>query len=809
MAKNESYTIRLGVKGGKAVSAELVRVGKDGEGSFRKISAAGRGATRTMGDLSSLLTSRLIPALTTGFSAVKIKQYSDAFKGLEGRLKVAVGEGENLVAVQNDLFDIAQANSSPLEAVIDAYSRLSLALPDVAKQQTDLIDITDLLSQTLLISGASADGAKTFFQQFGQAASSDFKAIGQELQTFADQNSFFYKILQDEASNYGASLKDLAKDGQLSFQFIVDALNNSRGEIEKGLGNIPVTIEKSLTQLDNAFLKLIGQSQLVESGTSSIAAGITTLADNLEILSEAVTVVAIAMGGRYLTSLYLANAATGAAIIQATAFNAALIKIGATSKVVGVGATAAAVSVGALTGAMNLFLRGVALLGGPVGAALIGTIFLMRDAGEAAAQAQETLNEQMGAFQRAATKYELASDDLKVKIEEDTAARIQAYKQELIALEQLALNLENERLFGLFKTDGLRKLGSQLGIDTSSEDVRNVASSVRDAIDQLEQALNGFQESRKRNGTFVGPLLPGEQMSVNQSGNSVSDLSEKSKGVSEAEKQAKAINEVTDALKFQNAQLLRSEKEQKIYNELKKAGTSLDSEAGQKIRALVEEQFALNEALAQQVGGYEKATKALQDYAKSARDTEQQLTDMSLNALQTMEDSLVNLVKGTESVSEAFGNMADSIIEDLIRMQIRQNITAPLSEGLNSFIGGFFGGGETVGSTPSSEALLSYPKFARGGVTNRPSIFGEDGPEAAVPLPDGRSIPVDMRGGGFVNEINVINNNNSDVSVTESRGANGKNIINVVLDAVARDMTTPGGKTNRALRNMNSKRLVK
>ena len=37
---------------------------------------------------------------------------------------------------------------------------------------------------------------------------------------------------------------------------------------------------------------------------------------------------------------------------------------------------------------------------------------------------------------------------------------------------------------------------------------------------------------------------------------------------------------------------------------------------------------------------------------------------------------------------------------------------------------------------------IGLPAFAKGGVTNQPSIFGEAGWEAAVPLPDGRSIPV-------------------------------------------------------------------
>ncbi len=38
-----------------------------------------------------------------------------------------------------------------------------------------------------------------------------------------------------------------------------------------------------------------------------------------------------------------------------------------------------------------------------------------------------------------------------------------------------------------------------------------------------------------------------------------------------------------------------------------------------------------------------------------------------------------------------------------------------------------------------------YQTFAKGGVTNQPSIFGEAGWEAAVPLPDGRTIPVTVQ----------------------------------------------------------------
>lgn len=54
-----------------------------------------------------------------------------------------------------------------------------------------------------------------------------------------------------------------------------------------------------------------------------------------------------------------------------------------------------------------------------------------------------------------------------------------------------------------------------------------------------------------------------------------------------------------------------------------------------------------------------------------------------------------------------------------------------------------------MGSMGPSPNLIGSSYFAKGGIANKPSIFGEAGPEAAVPLPDGRSIPVTMSGGSW------------------------------------------------------------
>lgn len=52
---------------------------------------------------------------------------------------------------------------------------------------------------------------------------------------------------------------------------------------------------------------------------------------------------------------------------------------------------------------------------------------------------------------------------------------------------------------------------------------------------------------------------------------------------------------------------------------------------------------------------------------------------------------------------------------------------------------------DRLGGSESPFSFGSFPEYASGVVADGPSIFGEKGPEAAVPLPDGRSIPVALR----------------------------------------------------------------
>jgi phage-related minor tail protein len=106
-----------------------------------------------------------------------------------------------------------------------------------------------------------------------------------------------------------------------------------------------------------------------------------------------------------------------------------------------------------------------------------------------------------------------------------------------------------------------------------------------------------------------------------------------------------------------------------------------------------------------------------------------------------MTDALVDFVM-TGKLD--FRSLANSIISDLIRIQIQRAITLPLAKAMSSFFG-FADGGVMTSAGP-----MGLKTYASGGIANSPqlALFGEGSrPEAYVPLPDGRSIPVTMSGG--------------------------------------------------------------
>lgn len=134
--------------------------------------------------------------------------------------------------------------------------------------------------------------------------------------------------------------------------------------------------------------------------------------------------------------------------------------------------------------------------------------------------------------------------------------------------------------------------------------------------------------------------------------------------------------------------------------------------------------------------------------------------DVTENAFAGMEDALTSFV---QTGKMDFKGLIDSMIADLAKLMVQQYLMLPLKAALGFADGGIM----------TSNGSMPLKAYSRGGIANSPQLamFGEGSrPEAYVPLPDGRTIPVTMQGGGGGGVNTTIN-----VSVNNEGGSSGEN----------------------------------
>ncbi len=173
--------------------------------------------------------------------------------------------------------------------------------------------------------------------------------------------------------------------------------------------------------------------------------------------------------------------------------------------------------------------------------------------------------------------------------------------------------------------------------------------------------------------------------------------------------------------------------------ELETAAKKANADAGLKNTEVTEAQrkkiTELAEAYALAAAKAEEANSPLNRLAREASDTNARLNEWAAGSLESVTDSLADVVTGAQSVEDAFKRMAQTIINELARIAIKKAIVGPIAEGLS----GLFGGTGATGSfTVGSQ---TFPKFATGTdfAPGGPAIVGERGPEL-VNLPRGAQV---------------------------------------------------------------------
>ena len=164
--------------------------------------------------------------------------------------------------------------------------------------------------------------------------------------------------------------------------------------------------------------------------------------------------------------------------------------------------------------------------------------------------------------------------------------------------------------------------------------------------------------------------------------------------------------------------------------------------------------------------------------------------------------ALQDIADGTSTVSQAFGNMAISILKAIQEMIIKMLVFKAIEAGMNMLVPG----SGTLFAAVAPKADGGIMGYANGGIASRglsgvvtePTYLVGEGRqnEAVVPLPNGRSIPVQMQGSsGGTNNVSV-NINMTDSGTQKSGGPDPNKLGQAIAAAVQRELVAqkaPGG----------------
>lgn len=248
------------------------------KGDLRQLDKAAGDAAKNFRGLGAGLA-----GLAVAFGAKAILDQARAWQDLNGALGLVTNNASELLKVQTQLFDVANATKAPIEATANLYIRLSRSTDFTQKR---VLALTETISQAVALSKATPEAARAALFQLGQGFAAG-ALRGEELNSVLEQTPELAKAMADGLGITIGELRKLGAEGKLTAELVAEGLENSAARVAEEFGSIPLTVSQSITQVGNETLRFIGKMDDATSATATLAAGISSLARGIRGLSLA------------------------------------------------------------------------------------------------------------------------------------------------------------------------------------------------------------------------------------------------------------------------------------------------------------------------------------------------------------------------------------------------------------------------------------------------------------------------------------------------------------------------------------------
>lgn len=310
----------------------------------------------------------LVGAYASLAGAKLLSGVADEAALLRGRIREAKGDYEGILA-------LAQRTRTGLGSTVDLYARLERSTRGRIKDNQQLLGLTESINQAVKLSFTSQASGDAALFQLGQALSTGVLR-GEELNSVMEQTPRLAQAIADGLKVPIGQLRAMAKEGKLTTDVVIKALQSQATVLSDEYARMPLTIRDAFTQIRNSFVDYVGKADAATGASKAFAQALQDIAKNLpryldplltavKLLLQNLDALAVLVGTR------LALAAIPAMITAVKGLQAAFV---------------------ALRGATIAWSTVAAALGGPVGLALAAVataLYLVYQRTNQAKQAEE------------------------------------------------------------------------------------------------------------------------------------------------------------------------------------------------------------------------------------------------------------------------------------------------------------------------------------------------------------------------------------------------------------------------------------
>lgn len=219
--------------------------------------------------------------------AGNILRGADAYASLSSRLKIFSADAEAAAANEAALFATAREARTSVEGLGVLFTRVTPAIADMGRAQSDALKITESVSKALAIQGATTAEASAATVQFAQALASGVLR-GDELKSMMESSPQLLRYIAANLEMSGSigvafgQLRKLGEEGKLSAEKLVEALLRAAPKIEADFANAPKTAAQGWQVLQDTIMRTTGQLAQTVGLQDGVFGFLSDLSDRLD-----------------------------------------------------------------------------------------------------------------------------------------------------------------------------------------------------------------------------------------------------------------------------------------------------------------------------------------------------------------------------------------------------------------------------------------------------------------------------------------------------------------------------------------------